>query len=73
MSRIRGAGIPEQLLPNLFKPFQRGTGAPEARAKGLGLGLRFVDVALQRHGSQIQVTSGPSGSCFSFVLKQLSF
>ena len=69
----QGQGIPEQLLPNLFKPFQRGTGAPEARAKGLGLGLRFVDVALQRHGSQIQVTSGPSGSCFSFVLKQLSF
>lgn len=64
----QGPGIPASLLPNLFKPFQRGVGQPEAKAKGLGLGLRFVDVALQRHGSQIQVRSSESGSTFYFNL-----
>ncbi|WP_421722717.1 CHASE2 domain-containing protein [Bacterioplanoides sp.] len=68
----QGPGIPEALLPNLFKSFQRGVGKQEAKVKGLGLGLRFVDVALQRHNSQIQVRSAQSGSTFYFVLKALS-
>lgn len=69
----QGPGIPPSLLPNLFKPFQRGVGKPEAKTKGLGLGLRFVDVALQRHGSQIQVRSTESGSTFYFTLPAMDF
>lgn len=69
----QGEGIDEQLLPNLFKSFQRGTGEREVKSKGLGLGLRFVDVALKRHDSQIHVRSDAGGSCFYFRLSRLQF
>ncbi|KZZ43361.1 hypothetical protein A3759_13320 [Thalassolituus sp. HI0120] len=69
----QGEGIDEQLLPDLFKSFQRGTGEREVKSKGLGLGLRFVDVALKRHDSQIQVQSGAQGTCFYFRLARLQF
>lgn len=69
----QGEGIPADLLPDLFKSFQRGTGEREVKSKGLGLGLRFVDVALQRHASQIHVASSSSGCCFYFELPKLSF
>ncbi|WP_420591520.1 CHASE2 domain-containing protein [Bacterioplanoides sp.] len=69
----QGEGIDDQLLPNLFKSFQRGTGEREVKSKGLGLGLRFVDVALKRHDSQIEVRSGAQGTCFYFRLARLQF
>lgn len=72
----QGDGIAKEQQANLFKPFVRGEGGNEQRAKGLGLGLRFVDIALKRHASQINLLSpvkeGIEGSCFYFYLPALS-
>lgn len=69
--RDEGPGIPDNLLPDLFKPFRRGTTEIEKQSKGLGLGLRFVDVALKRHQSRIQVSSSTQGTIFYFELPRL--
>lgn len=62
----QGSGIPEALQGKLFGSFQRGSSG-----QGVGLGLRFVDIALQRHGSQIKFESCPSGSTFYFNLTRI--
>ncbi|MBA34288.1 MAG: hypothetical protein CMI14_02510 [Oleispira sp.] len=66
-----GPGIPEELLGSLFKPFQRGSDSNTQKAQGIGLGLRFVDVALKRLGSQVEFESSAKGTSFYFVLKSI--
>jgi signal transduction histidine kinase/CHASE2 domain-containing sensor protein len=64
----QGPGIPLDLMNNLFKPYQRGRDENTQQAKGIGLGLRFVDVALKRLNSQIEFDSSASGTTFYFYL-----
>jgi signal transduction histidine kinase len=64
----QGPGIPLDLMDNLFKPYQRGRDENTQQAKGIGLGLRFVDVALKRLNSQIEFDSSASGTTFYFYL-----
>lgn len=64
----QGPGIPLDLMNNLFKPYQRGRDENTQQAKGIGLGLRFVDVALKRLNSQINFDSSASGTTFYFYL-----
>lgn len=66
-----GPGIPVELLDCLFKPFQRGNDSNTQAAQGIGLGLRFVDVALKRLGSQIEFESSANGTSFYFLLKSI--
>jgi signal transduction histidine kinase/CHASE2 domain-containing sensor protein len=66
-----GPGIPKELLGSLFKPFQRGSDSNTQKAQGIGLGLRFVDVALKRLGSQIEFESSADGTSFYFLLKSI--
>jgi signal transduction histidine kinase len=66
-----GPGIPEELLDSLFKPFQRGNDSNTQKAQGIGLGLRFVEVALKRLGSQIEFESSAKGTSFYFLLKSI--
>ncbi len=68
-----GPGIPENELPNLFNPYYQ---RPEHRGRrdgvGLGLGLRFVQVAAQRHNGRVVVQSAPrQGTTFRLVLPRL--
>ena len=64
----QGPGIPSDLMEHLFKPYQRGRDKNTQQAKGIGLGLRFVDVALKRLNSQIHFESSANGSAFYFNL-----
>ena len=66
-----GPGIPVDLLDSLFKPFQRGDDSNTKKAQGIGLGLRFVDVALKRLGSQIKFDSSSAGASFYFQLEPI--
>lgn len=64
----QGPGIPLDLMNSLFEPYQRGLDKNTQQAKGVGLGLRFVDVALKRLNSQIKFDSSSNGTSFYFSL-----
>jgi CHASE2 domain-containing sensor protein/signal transduction histidine kinase len=67
----QGPGIPAELMARLFKPYQRGGDSNTQQAQGIGLGLRFVDVALKRLKSQIQFKSSSDGASFYFILEAI--
>ena len=67
----QGPGIPEELAVNLFQPYSRGTDSNTQKAQGIGLGLRFVDVALKRLGSEIQFDSSAKGASFYFKFESI--
>jgi len=53
-----GEPIAPDLLPYLFDPFRRGTGAGEHNGRGhLGLGLFIARAVAEAHGGSIDVTS----------------
>jgi signal transduction histidine kinase len=54
--RNRGPIIAPDALPLLFEPFRRG-GDPNARPRGLGLGLYIVQELVKAHGGSIAVES----------------
>lgn len=72
----QGPGISSELIPKLFKPYQRGLDKNTQKAKGVGLGLRFVDVALRKLGSEIRVDTsskeGGSGASFYFYMSKIT-
>jgi signal transduction histidine kinase len=47
--------IPTEVIPQVFEPFRKGR--PEAKSKGLGLGLYISKVIVAGHGGTIEVTS----------------
>jgi PAS domain S-box-containing protein len=61
----RGAGIPPELLPHLFDPYER----PEERRETVGVGLYVAKGLIEAHGGRIWVESEVGrGSAFSFSL-----
>jgi len=61
--RDYGEGIIEDLLPTLFERFKT---TKESNPHGVGLGLAFVRVVMDRHGGSVNVKSHPdTGSEFS--------
>lgn len=52
-----GPGIPEDDLPLIFEPFQRGSGEQARMAPGLGLGLTITRLLTQTLGGEITVES----------------
>jgi signal transduction histidine kinase len=65
----RGAPIPAEMLPQLFRPYFRGpAGDPRT---GLGLGLYIVSQIARAHGGVLEVSSSrEEGTVFTFTLKQ---
>jgi len=54
-----GSGIPPELRPRVFDPFERGA---TARALGgLGLGLFIVRQIVDAHGGEVRVEDAPGG------------
>lgn len=63
--RNEGAPIPDELLPIIFDPFQRG----EERGSGLGLGLYIVREIARAHGGDVSVVSSShQGTTFTLCL-----
>lgn len=61
--RDRGAGVPEQVLGELFKPFYRVESARErgSGGVGLGLGLAITERAVRAHGGAIEARNALGG------------
>ena len=60
-----GPGVPPELRDKLFEKFVVG----EQQERGSGLGLAFCKLAVQAHGGDIWVESGPTGGAvFVFTL-----
>jgi CheY-like chemotaxis protein len=57
--RDNGAGIPAEMLEDIFKPFGQGGRSFSASARGLGIGLSVVREIVELHGGS--VTAGSSG------------
>lgn len=62
--RDNGPGIPPRILPNIFKPFVRGS----ELSSGVGLGLAITQEIVQLHKGQITVESSP-GTGTSFYVR----
>ncbi|WP_437738804.1 PAS domain-containing sensor histidine kinase [Sorangium sp. So ce1335] len=64
-----GEGIPEAMLPHLFKRFWRAPGNGPGRARGVGLGLYITRGLVEAHGGSISVESCPGATTtFRFTL-----
>lgn len=60
-----GRGIPERILPNIFKPFVRGS----EKSSGSGLGLAITKEIVELHKGEINVTSkADAGTTFTVRL-----
>ncbi len=61
-----GPGLPPGFDPaTLFQPYVRG---PQARGRGLGLGLSTVSRIVEAHGGRVGVESSAAGCCFWLTL-----
>ncbi|WP_426319812.1 hybrid sensor histidine kinase/response regulator [Pseudoduganella sp. R-43] len=63
----QGVGIPEEVLPKIFEPFERGK--MEGMPAGLGLGLYISRQLAEAHGGTLSARSKPNeGATFIFTL-----
>ena len=62
-----GPGIPEEDLPQLFQPFERGR-ARGSNVEGSGLGLALTKNLVETMNGSIGVETGATGSTFWFTL-----
>jgi signal transduction histidine kinase len=65
----QGRGMTSEQLGQLFQPFQRATQRGQPAVDGVGLGLAFVRMVVERHGGTVTCVSRPGeGSTFTVVL-----
>jgi len=65
----KGIGIPANDLPNIFKPFYRGSNAIDRQIHGSGLGLSITKHIVEAHKGTISVKSTANeGSVFTMRL-----
>ncbi|HWU90589.1 MAG TPA: ATP-binding protein, partial [Kofleriaceae bacterium] len=67
--RDNGAGIPRELLPQIFELFVQGARASDRRDGGLGLGLALVDNLVRLHGGEVSAASDGPGTGSTFVVR----
>jgi two-component system sensor histidine kinase CpxA len=66
-----GGGVPEEELPNLFKPFYRVGEARERKTGGIGLGLAIAERAIKAHKGTITAKNTSDGLAVEIVLDRL--
>jgi signal transduction histidine kinase len=63
-----GYGIPDEDLHKIFERYQRSSSNHHARQPGVGLGLSFVRVCMERHRGRVDVeTQVDQGTSFTLV------
>ncbi|HEV8632054.1 MAG TPA: HAMP domain-containing sensor histidine kinase [Thermoanaerobaculia bacterium] len=65
--RDNGSGIPAELLPRVFEPFQQGP--QQAGQGGLGIGLTLVKSLVELHGGRVEVRSDGAGKGSEFLAR----
>jgi two-component system sensor histidine kinase CpxA len=59
--RDHGAGVPEESLTDIFRPFYRVADARDRESGGTGLGLAITERAVRLHGGQITAANHATG------------
>ncbi len=59
-----GPGIPDDVLPNIFKPFY----TTKRQGEGTGLGLDICNKIVEKHNGTITVQTEPGRTCFTISL-----
>lgn len=59
--RDRGAGVPEEAIEKIFRPFYRVEDARERQTGGTGLGLAIAARAVHLHHGTIRAANSPGG------------
>jgi len=59
--RDHGPGVPDDELPNLFRPFHRVDAARDQRGGGAGLGLAIVQRSVELHGGRVTAKNAAGG------------
>jgi signal transduction histidine kinase len=59
--RDHGAGVPENALSEIFRPFYRVDDARDRQAGGVGLGLAIADRAVRLHGGSAKAHNAADG------------
>jgi signal transduction histidine kinase len=67
--RDAGIGITEEEMPHVFELFGRGTGARDASADGLGIGLYIAHEIVAAHGGSIAARSDGRGRGCEFTIR----
>ena len=59
--RDYGPGVPEEMLPSIFKPFFRVYSSRDSASGGAGLGLAIAQSAIALHGGNLSATNTHPG------------
>jgi signal transduction histidine kinase len=59
--RDHGAGVPEDALAEIFRPFHRVDDARDRQSGGTGLGLAITERAVRLHGGTVTAMNAPDG------------
>lgn len=59
--RDHGAGVPQEALGKIFRPFYRVDDARDREAGGVGLGLAIADRAVRLHGGTVEAVNVEGG------------
>jgi two-component system sensor histidine kinase CpxA len=65
--RDYGAGVPEEEIPHLFRPFYRVSNARERQTGGAGLGLAIAERAVNLHRGSIKVSNATDGGLIAVI------
>jgi two-component system sensor histidine kinase CpxA len=64
----KGAGVPQAVLSDIFRPFYRVADARERQSGGIGLGLSITQRAVQIHGGTVRASNAPEGGLLIEIL-----
>jgi two-component system sensor histidine kinase CpxA len=59
--RDEGAGVPEEALADIFRPFYRIDDSRTRETGGTGLGLAITERAVRLHGGTVKAANSPGG------------
>jgi two-component system, OmpR family, sensor histidine kinase CpxA len=70
--RDHGAGVPENALAEIFRPFYRVDDARDREAGGVGLGLAIADRVIHLHGGTVEAANASTGGLVVRIMLPIS-